>query len=113
MLYTGCLAAWISIYTGDMADGIVARKLCDPTVLKDHELAAYNLAYVFSAATILDLIVLLNLVKIKQQLIAVLVILLMLTGSGFLIYTSHLGATIVYEQAGGVNVPSGDCAGFE
>jgi uncharacterized membrane protein len=112
MLYAGSLAAWLSIYTGDMADGIVSRKLCDPTVLKDHEIAAYNLAYLFSAATALDLSLRLNLIKLKTGLLQVVVVLLMLVGTGYLIYTGHLGASVVYQQAGGVNIPAGDCAGF-
>jgi uncharacterized membrane protein len=41
----GVVGAWISIYTGDMADGIVSRKICDPTILKDHELAAETMIY--------------------------------------------------------------------
>lgn len=112
LLYAGCLMAWISIYTGDMADGIVSRKLCDPTVLKRHEIAAYNLAYLFTAATTLDLGLRTNLIRVKTGLLQVAVLLLMVVGAGFLIYTSHLGATVVYEQAGGVNIPAGDCAGF-
>jgi uncharacterized membrane protein len=112
MLYAGSLAAWLSIYTGDMADGIVSRKLCDPTVLKDHEIAAYNLAYLFSAATALDLSLRLNLIKLKTDLLQVVVVLLMLVGAGYLLYTGHLGARVVYQQAGGVNTPAGDCAGF-
>jgi len=112
LLYFGCLGAWISIYTGDMADGIVSRKICDPTVLKDHEIAAYNLAYLFSAATLIDLAVLLNFLKVKLKLISALVVLLMVIGSGFLVYAGHLGAEVVYNQAGGVVIPSSDCAGF-
>lgn len=112
LLYAGCLMAWVSIYTGDMADGIVSRKLCDPTVLKRHEIAAYNLAYLFSAATALDLGLRFQLVRVKANWLQALVVLLMVAGAGFLIYTSHLGATVVYEQAGGVNVPTSNCAGF-
>ncbi|MFD3000137.1 DUF2231 domain-containing protein [Pontibacter toksunensis] len=112
LLYAGCLMAWLSIYTGDMADGIVARKLCDPTILKDHEIAAYNLAYLFSAATALDLSLRFNLVRLKTKWLQAVVVLLMVVGSGFLIYTSHLGASVVYNQAGGVLVPTSDCAGF-
>jgi uncharacterized membrane protein len=112
LLYAGALAAWVSIYTGDLADGIVSRKLCDPTVLKDHENAAYNLAYIFSAATLLDFTLLLNFINRNRQGLSVLLLLLMLTGSGFLVYAGHSGAKVVYEQAGGVNIPASDCAGF-
>ncbi len=113
LLYLGALSAWVAIYTGDMADGIVSRKLCDPTVLKDHELAAFNVAYLFSGATVLDVVLRFNLIKVWHKLLNILVVLLMLAGSGFLAYAGHLGAEVVYEQAGGVNVPTSDCAGFE
>lgn len=112
LLYGGCLTAWVSIYTGNMADGIVARKICDPTVLKDHQIAAYNLAYLFSAATALELGLRLNLIKVKIKVLRIVVVLLMGAGAVFLIYAGHLGARVVYQQAGGVNVPASDCAGF-
>lgn len=63
ILYSGCLTVWVSIYTGDMADAIVARKICDPTVLKSHEIAAYYVAYLFSAASVIDIAASSNLVK--------------------------------------------------
>ncbi|PKV62724.1 DUF2231 domain-containing protein [Pontibacter ramchanderi] len=112
LLYAGTAGAWLSIYTGDLADGIVSRNLCDPTVLKRHELAAYNLAYLFTAASVLDLSFALAWVQKYKKLLAVVVVLLMLAGSAYLAYTGHLGARLVYEQAGGVQVPPADCAGF-
>ncbi|MHA6246797.1 DUF2231 domain-containing protein [Pontibacter sp. CAU 1760] len=107
-LYLGCAAAWVSVYTGDMAEGIVSRSLCDPTVLKSHEQSAFTLAYLFSAATALEL----SLMKWHAKLLRIAVLLLMVVGSGFLVYTAHIGATIVYQQAGGVQVPTSDCSDF-
>ncbi|MCX2741212.1 DUF2231 domain-containing protein [Pontibacter anaerobius] len=112
LLYVGTLAAWLSFFTGDMAEGIVSRKLCDPTVLKDHEIFAELLTYTFTIAALLDMAQRNNLVKYKPRLLQVLVILMMLTGTGFLIYAGHLGAQVVYQQAGGVYVPSANCAEF-
>ncbi len=112
MLYLGSLAAWVSVYTGDLADGIVSRSLCDPTVLKSHEQAAFTLAYLFSAATVLELGLRLQLTRVYTNLLRIAVLLLMVVGTGFLLYAGHLGATIVYQQAGGVQVPASDCAGF-
>lgn len=112
LLYAGCLTAWLSIYTGGLADGIVSRKICDPTVLKDHEIAADNMAYIFSAATALVLCLRLNFIKVKTRLLQIIAVLLMVVGTGFLVYTGHLGASVVYQQAGGVNIPASDCAGF-
>lgn len=112
LLYLGFISAWVAIYTGDMADGIVSRNLCDPTVLKDHEIAAYNLAYLFSAAAVLNLLLTIGILKKWTKVVRFVVVLLMLAGSGYLTYAGHLGAMVVYEQAGGVNVPTSDCAGF-
>jgi uncharacterized protein (DUF2237 family) len=39
-------------------------------------------------------------------------VILSLVGSGFLIYTGHLGASLVYQQAAGVHIPSDDCSEF-
>jgi putative Mn2+ efflux pump MntP len=39
-------------------------------------------------------------------------VVLALVGSGFLAYTGHLGATLVYQQAAGVHIPSEDCHEF-
>jgi uncharacterized membrane protein len=113
LLYAGSIAAWVAIYTGDMADGIVSRKICDPTVLKDHENAAFTLAYLFTAAAALDLMLLYNFITARQKVLRLLVGALMVAGSVFLINVGHLGARVVYEQAGGVNIPASDCAGFE
>ena len=55
LLATGLAGLWISIYTGNLADGIVSRKICDPTVLKDHQNAAYVTAWIFTAAMAFDL----------------------------------------------------------
>ena len=114
LLYAGCIAAWLSIYTGDLAEGTVARKICDPTVLKRHEIGAYTMAYFFSAASIVNLMLLFNLLKSKLILIAqYVIVLLMLIGTGYLIYVGHLGASLVYEQGAGVNTPASDCAGYK
>lgn len=114
MLLAGCAAAWIGIYTGDLADGIVSRKICDPTVLKDHEIASFRMAWLFSAATALSVLGFTSLIRIRwKRMLNYVVLLLMLVGSGYLIYTGHLGATLVYEQGAGVNKPSADCAGFD
>lgn len=112
LLYLGTVGAWISIFTGDMADGIVSRELCDPTVLKDHENAAWTLVWLFSVASLIDIIRITKIISLKPKLIKVVAVLLMLVGSGFLMYTGHLGAKLVYQQGAGVYQPSEDCSEF-
>ncbi|QYA26898.1 hypothetical protein G3I01_15800 [Gramella sp. MT6] len=111
LLVLGVIGVWISIYTGNLADGIVSRQLCDPTVLKEHENFAYTTAWIFTIALIIELLSR-YIDLIKTRIVAVILVLLMLAGSGTLAYVGHLGAELVYQQAAGVNVPSEDCSEF-
>jgi uncharacterized membrane protein len=109
----GVVGAWISIHTGDMADGIVSRKICDPTVLKDHELAAETMTYLFTAAALIQIPLYFNVFGAKLQKISPFIILTcMLIGSAFLVRTGHLGASVVYQQGAGVYKHSVDCDEF-
>jgi uncharacterized membrane protein len=110
LLFAGCLTAWLAIYTGNIADGIVARKICDPTILKDHEIASQNMTWIFTAAAMLHLSFMSNLVRPRLRTISFcLAFLLMLAGTGFLVYTGHVGASLVYEQGAGVKGHTVDC----
>ena len=111
LLILGVIGVWVAVYTGDLADGIVSRELCDPTILKDHENFATATAWIFSAALLLDLLIK-YIDKLKRKLFSIILVILMLVGSGTLAYVGHLGAQLVYQQAAGVYVPSEDCSEF-
>ncbi|WP_199898069.1 hypothetical protein [Marinilabilia salmonicolor] len=53
-----------------------------------------------------------NFLKKFQQILRTVIIALIITGTGFLVYAGHLGATLVYQQAAGVYTPSEDCIEF-
>jgi len=112
LLVIGTIGTWIGIYTGNLADSVVSRQICDPTVLETHEANAYIMGWIF---TIVSTIIILEysgfLKKIKNPLKITLVV-LSIIGSGILIYTGHLGSTLVYQQAAGVHIPSEDCSEF-
>ena len=112
LLFLGTLGAWTAIYTGNLADGIVSRQICDPTVLKDHENASYTVAWLFTVASLVDVAALLGLLVRYTKVLKLFVLALMFIGSGFLVYTGHLGATLVYQQGAGVYKPSDDCLEF-
>lgn len=113
LLVLGTISAWIAIYTGSQADGIVSRQICDPTVLKAHENAGYTTGYLFLIASIMQLgWWFIRHQQIKNLLRWVLPI-MMVVGAGYLTYTGHQGATLVYQQAAGVYQPSDDCKEFE
>ncbi|MBD3617676.1 MAG: hypothetical protein HUJ22_14050 [Gracilimonas sp.] len=115
-LYTGILSVWITIYTGTLADSIVTRTLCDPTVLEAHENAAFTVGYFFSAAVLLDVIDFISWKKlaiIKNKFKGWLITLLLVVGSLYLGYTAHLGASLVYQQSAAVYQPTEGCTEFE
>ena len=111
LLILGVIGAWVAIYTGDLADGIVSRKLCDPTILKDHENLAYTSSWIFTAALLMELGSRF-IATLRKKIFGILTVLVLLTGCGFLTYVGHLGASLVYQQAAGVNVPSENCSEF-
>jgi uncharacterized membrane protein len=113
LLVAGVITLWIAVFTGDLADGIVSRKICDPTVLKDHENMAWTTAWLFSAGMGIDLLMRLKYPVFRNIGFKLLMILLLVSGTGTLTYTGHMGVTLVYQQAAGVYVPSSNCAEFE
>ncbi|MFD2531775.1 DUF2231 domain-containing protein [Gracilimonas halophila] len=115
-LYTGVIMAWIAIYTGTLADAIVVHDLCDPTVLEAHEHAAFTLAYIFTLATLLDLISFIpwkTLALLNHHIKEWVVVIFLVAGSIYLGYTAHLGASLVYQQGAGVYEPTVGCTEFE
>lgn len=116
LLVPGTLLAWWSVYTGTLADSVVGRHVCDPTVLEDHERFAYITAYIFTGLTILELLIRLGknaiLTRFKKYLTLVSII-LMLAGVSSMGYVGHLGAKLVYQQGASVHQPSEDCSEFE
>lgn len=115
LLLLGTIGIWIAIYTGNLADGIVSRKICDPTVLKEHENMAYTTAWLFTSAIFIDLLKISRIEFFfqRRRLLSIFCILILTAGSGFLMYVGHLGATLVYQQGAGVYQPTGDCAEFQ
>src|SRR5690606_4365990 len=112
LLWIGVSAIWVAIYTGSEAYNKVVRTICDPCVLQEHALWGYITAILSSLAAVLDILQ-------KQQVfhnlkfVYLAILTLMLAGSLSLMYTGHLGARVVYQQAGGVYVPSQNCNEFE
>ena len=114
LLVLGTALAWVSVYTGELADGVVARTLCDPTVVKAHENNAYTVSAVFSVAMAVDLVVALRpWSRIVRRIAALAVGVALVAGSAGIAYVGHLGAQAVYQQAAGVFTPTESCTEFE
>jgi len=119
LLIPGTILAWIAVYTGNLADNIVGREVCDPTVLEDHERFAYLTSFLFTAVTLIEIALQIwhkgfsvPATRLRKFL-AGLSVVLVLGGAGSISYVGHLGAKLVYQQAAGVHQPSKDCGEFE
>lgn len=112
IMVIGTVAAWISIYTGLMAEDVVSRTLCDPQIRLDHEDYSYYMAYLFTAFCVSHVLSQILSNKYTSYFIAF-NILVVIGGTATLTYTSHLGATLTYQQAAGVYNPGPECKGFE
>ena len=108
----GILTAFLSLYTGDIEDGKVSRTLCDPTVLKTHENYAYYMIWCYVTLFIFWMAKLYSRLRKYKAIMTFFIVLSSIAGLGTLVYTGHLGASLVYEQAAGVEFPTENCEGF-
>ena len=114
LLWLGVVSVWVAIYTGDQAGSAVTRQLCDPTTLKQHEIHAYWVGYIFTSGVLLEMPVLARQMKhiAINRLMPIICCALFILGTGYMIYVGHLGASLVYQQGAGVYHPSADCHEF-
>lgn len=111
MLGIGVLSGWIAIYTGELAYSIEVRKICDPKVLQEHQWWAYTTLIFYSVALglkILSRFIASNLSNVIKP-IGFGLLIAALFG---LLYTGHLGASLVYQQGAGTYKSSDDCSEF-
>lgn len=111
-LILGVVGAWIAIYLGEEAYNVVVRTLCDPNVLQDHQWWAYFATITYSVGLLVFSLFDFRVI-IKNNLLMALLSLILLIGLGGLVYSGHLGASVVYQQGGGTYVPSKNCGEFE
>lgn len=113
LLITGSLLSWATVYTGTLADSVVGREVCDPTVLEDHERYGYYVAILFSVVSAIEI----GLYYLKhfhwKRSLGRISLIIALGGVTLLGYEAHLGGKLVYQQAAGVHQPSKDCKEFE
>lgn len=112
-IFFGALGAWAAILSGNIADSLVARELCDPIVAKDHERFAYLVAYLFSGGILLDFFSKFFKLTSIKKFVPVIILLIYLGGTGLLLYVGHLGGKLVFQQGAAVYQPSEDCSEFE
>lgn len=115
LLVLGVAGAWVAVFTGEIAEDVVNRVICDPTVTQSHEEMSKLASLAFSGALAVDLFFAWfkrATLKIENAAMVVTAI-AMAAGSLILIRTGHLGASLVYQQGAGVYHPSPECQEFE
>lgn len=111
MLIIGIVSGWLAIYTGELAYSIEVRKICDPKVLQEHQWWSYATLIVYSVA--LMLIVIPKFISFKYlNLFKPIYLSFLIIALLGLLYTGHLGASLVYQQGAGTYKPSADCSEF-
>lgn len=111
MLAIGVLSGWIAIYTGELAYSVEVRKICDPKVLQEHQWWGYATLIVYSIVLVFE-IAKKNLSTKILAIIKVVPLILLIAALFGLVYTGHLGASLVYQQGAGTYKPSPDCSEF-
>lgn len=105
----GAIGAWLAVWSGEEAEHIVNRVICDPTVTEEHEEWGLIATWIFTATALLAI----GRNRLTaQRVITTLIIIGSVCGSGALVYTGHLGATLVYQQGAAVYRPTPLCTEF-
>jgi uncharacterized membrane protein len=117
LLTVGVAFAWAAIYTGNLAEDVVNRVICDPTVTHQHEELAEYAAIAASLILAADLVAWRGELKTPAarwlKFWPPIASLLLLGAYGVLLRTAHLGASLVFQQSAGVYRPSESCKEFE
>ena len=117
LLAIGVASAWAAVYTGNLAEDVVNRVICDPTVTHRHEDLAQYATIAASLLLAIDLVAWrleakTSLHRWLRPWPAIMSALLLAT-YGLLLRTAHLGASLVFQQGAAVHRPSEDCKEFE
>lgn len=119
LLFISCIGVALAMKSGELAENVVNKVICDPTITKKHEEFAEIVTTLVMLSGALE-IVRFILFKIKENLITlhelklnITICILMLLASITLFQVGHLGASLTYQQASAVYVPSKECKEFE
>lgn len=101
LIVLGTVAGAAAIIAGELAKDIVAKTVCDPSLIDCHEQYAYATAWIFSGACVLQLVKVLQ--KRFQRVLLAAIWILLLSGSVTLGITAKRGAEVVYQMGAAVN----------
>ncbi len=109
LLVLGTGMAWAAVWSGEEAEEIVERTLCDASALELHAEWALRVAWIFS---VVSAFALLRWKMLGSPVVSGLITTLALAGAAALGYTGHLGATLVYQHGAAVSRSAAECKGM-
>lgn len=112
VLVLAALGAWMAVYTGGIAEDVVNRVICDPTVTQEHEEFADWTAYLVTFAAGVELLQL-RFSGGRWRWLQPIPLVVLVICAGLIAWTGHLGASLVYQQGAGVYHPTPECREFE
>lgn len=119
LLFISCIGVALAMKSGELAENVVNKVICDPTITKKHEEFAEIVTVLVMLSGALE-IARIILFKLKSQFIFfhekklnLVISILMLLASLTLFQVGHLGASLTYQQASAVYVPTKECKEFE
>lgn len=108
ILALGVISAWMAVFAGEIAAGIVGGALENPGILEQHEMHAYMTATGFTLSLIIDWVRAFLLTKLHKRSwfikkgLGVVIGLFYLFSLTNLVITGEYGATLVYEEGAAV-----------
>lgn len=111
ILTLGVAGGWIAILTGGWAEDVVNRLICDPTVTHEHERWAEYTVWSSSFAWLV--LSLARFFKSTPRWLVSVALVVTVLSAGAVLYTGHLGATLVYQQGAAVYKPGPQCSEYE
>jgi uncharacterized membrane protein len=113
LLFLGVGFSWIAVWTGNLAEDIVNRVICDPTITHTHETLSLWASALFSVAAALEIAALWKKFYRRRRWLSAAAIVLMVTATLFLGRAAHLGKSLIHQQGAAVYHPSPECREFE
>lgn len=118
LLAISALGVIAAIKSGDLAENVVNKVICDPTVTNQHEDLAETVLILVLVTFALEMARCYFrkkkpvFVRLREKKLDYFLCFLMIIATGFLFQVGHLGASLTYQQGAGVYHPDAECRGF-
>jgi uncharacterized membrane protein len=119
LLFISCIGVAFAMKSGEWAENVVNKVICDPTITKKHEEFAEIVTALVMVCGVLEMLrIVLHRIKSKfifihELKLNIAICTFMFFATLTLFQVGHLGASLTYQQASAVYIPSKECSEFE